>query len=136
MSRFKMHGLLITLLFLPLCSLAAETKAQVVPGPTVPAPVIAAPATETNWISHGSSEPVTINNGNGNNLTITITVDGSATASPNASVPGVTVKNCGKTQRIDPGSSAICTTNDAVNPVSFASDSQDTATGTYKIEQK
>lgn len=130
----KMNLISIAIIvFFPVFSMAAETKAQVIPGPAAPTTVVETPELPVNWVSHSSSEPVTINNGNGNSLTITINV--AASTIPNVTVPGVNVKNCGQTKHIDAGSSAICTTHDAANPVSFASDSQNTASGTYQVKQ-
>lgn len=77
------------------------------------------------------SEPVKIENGNGTNLTIQITVSGTENS------PGIILQNCGKTTNIKAGSSAICTTSDANNPVMFASDSAlEPAMGTYQITEK
>ena len=102
--------------------------------PTVGAPV--------KWTSINSSEETTINNGNGEMLTITIVVDKIPTLNPslpnslNPKSPGINVKNCGDTRHVDAGSSTVCTTKDAVNPVSFSSDSPtDKASGTYTIKQ-
>lgn len=85
-----------------------------------------------NWVSNGSSDEVTIQNGNGAHLIIQINVIGNQ----DARAPGIDIKNCGKTTHVKAGSSAICTTSDAVDPVTFSSESNDTATGTYQIKQE
>jgi hypothetical protein len=84
------------------------------------------------WTSKNSTDEVTINNGNGNRLTITINVDKNLNIT---SPTGVNVKNCGNTSHIDAGSTAICTTIDASNPVSFSSDSPtNKVSGTYILK--
>jgi len=96
-------------------------------------PVVAVMPASISWISKNSTDEVTINNGNANKLTITINADKSSNT---ANTAGVNIKNCGNTTHIDAGSSAVCTTNDASNPVSFSSDSQIyKASGTYVIKQ-
>lgn len=88
--------------------------------------------TSVQWVSKDSNDPVTIANGTGLALTIQIMVN----ASPNK-VGGIDVKNCGDTSHVDAGSSAICSTNDASNPVSFASESAtEPASGTYTVSKK
>lgn len=83
-----------------------------------------------NWVSHPGEE-IKIENGNGAKIMIQITVTGSANA------PGVTVTHCGQTTSIKSGSSAICTTNDSSNPVTFVSDSTTEASmGTYQITEQ
>lgn len=90
--------------------------------------------TSVPWISKNSADTVTINNGNGNKLTITINVDKNPSIT---NPPGLNVNNCGNTTHIDAGSSSICTTSDANNPVSFRSDSPTyKVTGTYIIKQE
>lgn len=94
---------------------------------------VVAPAPVVTWTSKNTTDEVTINNGNGNTLTITINVD--KVANPASPPAGVNVKNCGSTTHIDPGSSGICTSSDASNPVSFSSDSPTyKASGTYQIK--
>ncbi|MBX3709704.1 MAG: hypothetical protein KIT56_05125 [Gammaproteobacteria bacterium] len=98
-----------------------------------PTTTIMTPMVPINWSSNDSTEEITIHNGSGNNLTITITVDKNNASDVS---PGVNIKNCGETKHIDAGSSAICTTNDPSNPVSFSSDSQTAkAAGTYIVNQ-
>ena len=91
------------------------------------------------WTSTGSSDEVTVENGTGANLTIVITVNDNqyveSTGSSTQSA-GVDVQNCGATTHIDPGSTAICVTNDPKSPVSFSADKEVTATGTYQITQQ
>lgn len=83
-----------------------------------------------NWVSHPGEE-IKIENGNGAKIMIQITVTGSANA------PGVNVTHCGQTTSIKSGSSAICTTNDSANPVTFVSDSTtESAMGTYQITEQ
>jgi hypothetical protein len=83
------------------------------------------------WISKNANDLVTIQNGAGLPLVIAITVNAGKTAA------GVTVKNCGTTNHVDAGSAAICSTNDANNPVSIASDTaMAIASGTYEIKQQ
>lgn len=85
-----------------------------------------------NWVSESFSDVVTIANGSGAALLIQITVAGSESAES----PGIKVNNCGTTKTIKAGSSAICTTSDAKNPVSFSSDATTPASGTYQIIQQ
>ncbi|MEO8400511.1 MAG: hypothetical protein ABI597_01785 [Gammaproteobacteria bacterium] len=81
----------------------------------------------TNWLSKDSTDLVSIQNGTGIHLVITITV--------NRGGAGVSVKNCGTTTHIDAGSSTICSTNDAINPVTLSSESGTSpATGTYLVK--
>jgi hypothetical protein len=100
--------------------------------------------TPIQWISKTSSDVITINNGNSNDLTITINVNKPPVIIVNNNVinnnqgnipPGINIKNCGDTKHIEAGSSAICSTNDASNPISFSTDSQTPVTGTYIIKQ-
>lgn len=80
----------------------------------------------TNWLSKNLTDPVSIQNGTGFPLIISITVDKNSAA--------VNVKNCGTTTHINPGSSTICMTSDARNPVTMISESGTTpASGTYQI---
>jgi hypothetical protein len=86
----------------------------------------------TEWISKDATDPVTIQNGAGTPILIVIHV-----TSPGANGPGVNVKNCGTTTTIKAGSTTICDTSDAANPVTLTSDSSSlSATGTYQIKQK
>lgn len=128
------HMISIYIMVLNLLGYSYAQTAVVATLPTVGAPV--------KWTSINSSEETTINNGNGNMLTITIVVDKIPTInpslpnSPSPKSPGINVKNCGDTRHVDAGSSTVCTTNDAINPVSFSSDSpNDKASGTYTIKQ-
>lgn len=80
-----------------------------------------------SWISKNGDEPISIQNGNNIPLILKIVV------SPGGA--GINVKNCGTTVHINPGSSAICKTNEAINPVTFSSDQNtQAATGTYTIQ--
>ena len=84
---------------------------------------------EINWVSKGLADTVTIQNGSSARLTININVSTATNAA------GINIKNCGTINHVDAGSSAICITNDANNPVNFTSDSQTKiAAGTYQIE--
>lgn len=128
------HIVSVFIITLSLIGYAYAQTSVIATIPTVNAPV--------RWASANSSEETTINNGNGNKLTITIVVDKIPTGNPslpnalNPKSPGINVKNCGDTRHVDAGSSTVCTTQDAVNPVSFSSDSPtDKATGTYTIKQ-
>lgn len=99
-----------------------------------PTAKIEVPPEPVLWVSKNSNDVITINNGNGNSLTITINVDKNPMAGNN--VPGISINNCGDTRHIDAGSSAVCSTNDAANPVNFNSDNATTAaSGTYTIKQ-
>ncbi len=74
---------------------------------------------------------VKIENGSGASLIAQITVHGTEGSA------GIKLVNCGDTLFIKAGSSAICTTRDPKNPVTFSSDSAtDTATGTYQVRQQ
>lgn len=110
--------------------ISTSSFAQVIPNqvqttPTATSPII-------SWVSDSASDKVTIENGTGAMLNIVLNVndDGSGKAS------GINIINCGETTHIDPGSSAICKTNDPKNPVTFNSDSANIATGTYQITQE
>lgn len=108
---------------------------------TALAQTIAVQPDAVKWISKNSTDTITINNGNGNILTISINVDKpappSTSSSSPATIPGVNLTNCGDTKHIDAGSSAVCTTKDASNPVSFSSDSPTfAASGSYIITQR
>lgn len=89
------------------------------------------PFPQMNWTSKGSNDPFTIQNGSGTPITIAINVNGGPT-----NTPGVNIKNCGNTTHINAGSSAICSTNDANNPVTLTSDSTMPASGTYQIKPR
>lgn len=81
-----------------------------------------------NWISKNTNDTVTINNGPSLPVQVTIVVD-----KPSA---GINLKNCGTTSHVDAGSTALCASQDASNPISFTSDSGDQpATGHYQIKQ-
>lgn len=122
-----MNKIILVTLIASSVSLFESAYAQAVP----PASVVNPP---TPWVSKNSTDEVTINNGNGNKLTITINVDKNANATNPA---GVNIKNCGDTTHIDAGSSAVCTTSDSGNPVTFSSDSPTVkVTGNYIIKQQ
>jgi len=109
----------------------AETQAIMTPGPA-PKDTTALSFQPTAWVSKNSTDNVIVHNGNGGSLVIEIIVSGSA---PNA--PGVTIKNCGSTTTIKAGDSAICSSDDPANPVTFSSDNQNLpASGTYTTKQK
>ncbi|GEM_PF-4172450 len=92
-----------------------------------------------SWSSKDANDVVTIQNGAGTPMVIEISVNnGGLTAA------GITIKNCGTTAEVKAGSSAVCTTADAKNPVSFSNSSMmasgatsknPIATGSYKIKQ-
>jgi hypothetical protein len=86
----------------------------------------------TKWYSKNANDEVVIKNGTGDMLTIFISVDDS---DANNQLSGISVDNCGTTQHVDAGSSAICSTVDATNPVTFSSDSTNPASGTYQIKR-
>lgn len=88
------------------------------------------PSPVTPWVSNTSTEKVTIDNGTGAKLSIMISVDRRSEDSP-----GINVDNCGKTTHIDAGSSGICVTVDPRHPVTFTSDNDRPATGSYQITQ-
>jgi hypothetical protein len=119
-GSFKM-GLMVAITFV--CANSAWSDAPV---PPVPAP---SSFPQANWVSKNSSDSFTIQNGAGTPIVIQINVGGSA---PNAA--GVNVKNCGETTHINAGSSTICSTNDANNPVTLTSDGNNSAYGTYQIK--
>ncbi len=84
-----------------------------------------------NWVSKSSNDIVTIQNGNSTSILIVVTVN------KTTSTAGLNVNNCGSTTHIDSGSSAVCYSSDATNPVSFKSDSATTSvSGTYQIKQQ
>lgn len=90
-----------------------------------------------NWSSSNPSDIITINNGTGGPIAIFIQVQ--ATDMSGNPVDGIDVKNCGKTTHVNAGSSAICYTMDASNPVSFSADgkpSDKIAYGMYQVEQQ
>ena len=81
----------------------------------------------TKWMSKNPSDLVTIQNGAGLPIIILISVDKNSSS--------ITVKNCGTVTKIEAGSSAVCTTNDASNPVTINSDNPNTpAVGDYQIK--
>jgi len=83
----------------------------------------------TKWLSKNPNDLVTIQNGAGLSLVILINVDKNSSS--------VTIKNCGTVAKIEAGSSAVCTTNDATNPVTINSDSPTLpAVGEYQIKQQ
>lgn len=90
------------------------------------------------WLSKGTFDTVKIDNPNKQALIIQISVDKIITvegAAKDTVSAGVNVKNCGNTTHLDPGSSVICNSQDAVNPVQFSSDSeQKLATGSYQVQ--
>lgn len=128
-----MKKIMVILQILMMSTLASAEPVQPA-APAQPA-VTAAPPVKSafpliQWTA-SKSEPVKIENGNGANLMIQITVSGTDNS------PGIIVQNCGKTTYVKAGSSAICTSNDANNPVMFASDSAlEPAMGTYQITEK
>lgn len=90
-----------------------------------------------NWISKGAFDNVIIENGNSQQLTIQVSVDKTITiqgAKKDTVSAGINIKNCGDTTHLDPGSSAICSSTDKQNPVTFSSDNESSlATGTYQV---
>lgn len=88
--------------------------------------------TPINWQSMDNNHPFTIQNGAGISITITITVDHQPLDN---TLANVNVKNCGTVVSIVPGSTAVCSTTDAINPVTLTSDSGTKAvSGTYTIK--
>ena len=89
------------------------------------------------WASSNSSDVTTINNGVGGPIAIFIQVDArDLRSNPMA---GINVKNCGVTTHVNAGSSVICYTSSASNPVSFSTDGRSSdkiASGTYQVEQQ
>ena len=84
------------------------------------------------WVSTGPDDNVSVQNGAGISIVVLINVDRA-----NANSPGATIKNCGTTTHIAAGSSSICTTNDANNPITISSDtSGKRASGSYQIKQQ
>ena len=83
----------------------------------------------TKWLSKNPTDSVTIQNGAGLPIIILVSVDKNSSS--------VSIKNCGTVTKIEAGSSAVCTTNDATNPVTINSDSPNTpAIGEYQIKQQ
>lgn len=118
-----MKNVLITLVFISIVTVISILYAQTTNTKTT-FPLV-------NWVSNSSADVVTIENGEGVPLVIQITVTG------NANSPGIRIENCGKTDSIKAGSSAICTSTDAHNPVTFNSDnSSKAATGTYQVTKQ
>lgn len=86
----------------------------------------------TSWLSQGSTDSISIQNGSNVPILIVINVAGSED-----STPGVNLKNCGTITHINAGSSAVCASTDASNPVTMTSDTgSKTASGTYQIKQQ
>jgi hypothetical protein len=86
---------------------------------------------QANWISQDSNDRIMIQNGAAIPMIITIIVNDGNNAA------GATVRNCGVVNHIDPGSAAVCSSNDGNNPVTLTSDSASLpATGTYQMQQK
>jgi hypothetical protein len=84
------------------------------------------------WVSKNPTDEIIIQNGSSDALVIDITVDKTTPKSA-----GLMVKNCGSTTAIAAGNSAICSTHDAANPVTFSSDSSNTpASGSYQIKRQ
>lgn len=116
-----------------------QATTTIVPGQAPVTTVTAAPTATSGaesplvtWMSKGTSDVVTIQNGSGLPLMIQINVNG-----PVPTAGGITIKNCGTTTSIKAGGSAICQSSDAENPVSFSSDSPSTpASGTYQVKKQ
>ena len=119
-SALKNMGLILAITFV--CANLAWSDAPVTQVPSFP---------QANWLSKNSNDPFTIQNGAGTPIVIEINVGGSG---PIAA--GVNVKNCGETTHINAGSSTICSTNDATNPVTLTSDGTNPAAGTYQIKPR
>ena len=113
------------LLVIGLSTLVGSVYAEIAPGTDV----VNNP-TIISWISKDQTDEVTINNGTATPINITITVAGD----PVNKLPGIHVKNCGKTTHVDAGSSAICGSSDPNNPVSFSAEDTKGASGTYQIK--
>lgn len=129
MINLKLRNLLLLCLTVASISLyAAQTTITTTSQETPPATTTPA----IPWASNGATDKVTIENGNGAELNIVISVNDDASSDP----AGINVQNCGDTKHIDAGSSAICVTNDADHPVTFSSDKERAATGTYLITQQ
>lgn len=80
-----------------------------------------------SWSSKDNSDTVTVQNGTGLQLIISISVDKKGV--------GINIKNCGTTNHIDAGSTAVCASRDPANPVNFSSDTgEKEAMGTYEIK--
>jgi hypothetical protein len=83
----------------------------------------------TKWVSKNANDPITIQNGAGLPIVVLINL--------NKDSSSVAIKNCGTVSKIDPGSSAVCTTTDAINPVTITSESASLAAeGDYQIKQQ
>lgn len=85
-----------------------------------------------SWVSKNSTDSVTIQNGTGIRIMVEITVKGG----DKNQFAGLNIKNCGITTHVDPGSSAICYSNDPNRPISFSSDNGTVpASGSYYIRE-
>jgi hypothetical protein len=119
--------------FLVIATLFASSGLFATPAITEKKPTFA-PVT---WVSSTPSDIITINNGIGGPIAIFIQVD--ARDMMGNPMEGINVKNCGTTSHVNAGSSAICYTTSANNPVSFSADGRSSdkfARGTYQVEQQ
>jgi hypothetical protein len=90
-------------------------------------PPVSQPVT-INWTSKNSHDVLTISNGSSIKSYLVIVVSGSGKS------PGIVLTNCGKVKRVSAGNSVICDTGYPTSPVSFSSDSNAAASGTYAIK--
>lgn len=94
------------------------------------------------WVSKGTQDPVTIANGQGEPITIQISVDKTVVVdakndNKETVSAGINIKNCGSTTHVDSGSSVICDSADATNPVTFTADSETViASGNYQVKSQ
>lgn len=77
------------------------------------------------WSVKNSADVTTIQNGTAVPMVVMISVD--------ATSADATVSNCGSTQKIKAGSSAVCYTADPGSPITLTSTSSSPSSGTYQI---
>lgn len=120
---------LLCMLFCLFCLAASHhLHAQLVTKPGSPV-IITSPVP---WISDSPNDVITIHNGTGANLSIFINIYNNEANN----APGIFLQNCGDTAHVLAGSAVVCINNNSKNPVSFRSDSDKPATGTYQITQQ
>jgi hypothetical protein len=86
----------------------------------------------SNWVSLGTNDTVTVQNGAGIAIVVFISVD-----RVNVNSPGINISNCGTTTHVDAGSSTVCSTHDSTNPITFSSEKDGKrATGNYQVKQE
>lgn len=131
MNEIKaMKGLLpLILMFISLMFISRFASAQVYVNTPGAANNLENRAGTVRWISGSANDVISFQNGTGALLVIQITVDN------NQGRIGVNVSNCGTTTHINSGSTAICVTKDASNPVSFVTDNANNLTsGVYSVQ--